>query len=68
MGEMYREDGELAPLASCIEPLPSLTGKWYVKYYNYTEKDSVCVKDWQGEFPCNGRPSSCKELYDRFSI
>jgi len=66
MGDVYGEITERAPLAlgPCPDPLPLSSGKWYVEYY--TDQDFVCVQDCQGEFPCNGRASSYKELYDTF--
>ena len=68
MGDTYT-DGEWssAPLAPCTDAAgPESTGKWYVEYYD--ENDFECVKDCQGPRPCNGRPSSYKELYETFNI
>lgn len=64
MGDIYGENAELAPLAPCTDPLPAHSGQWYVEYY--TESNFQCVQDCQGDYPCNGRPSSYKELYDTF--
>lgn len=65
MGYNNGDDGELAPLSPCAEPLPPASEKWYVEYYS--EADPVCVQDCDGEFPCNGRTQSYKELYDTYS-
>lgn len=64
VGDEWGGDGELPPLAPCTEPLPAPSGKWYVEYYN--SDNFECVQDCNGAYPCNGRPSSYKELYNDY--
>jgi hypothetical protein len=61
MGDIYGIDG----VVICPSSLP-LSGKWYAAYYDEDGTIDGCVKECEGAYPCYGRASSYKELYDSF--